>query len=98
MIYIDPRNGNQVEVSYVESTLFSLLIGPFFFLIKGMPGWFFLGLLFNLFTFGLAWIPLAFLAAPIHKQYLVKQGFMTKEYAKKIAEIVRSSGRIEPSL
>lgn len=101
-IYIDPRNGHKVEVIYFESLLFSLLIGPFFFLINGMTGWFFLACLANLCTFGLAWIPLAFLAGPIHKQYLVKQGFMTKEYAKKVAENRCSPTeyrvRIDPSL
>lgn len=101
-VYIDPRNGHKVEVSYVESFLFSLLIGPFFFLIKGMIGWFFLSLFLSVCTFGIAWVPLAFLAAPIHRQWLVGRGFMTSEYAKKVSQktvlVNQTSVRIEPSL
>lgn len=81
---IDPRNGHKEAVDW-DICPGALFFGPFWFLNKGMVGWFFLAIFLNLITLFIAWIPVAAMAHKIHKKWLISRGFVTESHYKQFA-------------
>lgn len=75
---VNPRNGRKESYDW-DICPGALLLGPFWFLFKGMIGWFFLSIFLNLITLGLAYLPIAFLAHKIHRRWLEDKGYVSEE-------------------
>lgn len=94
--FVDSRNGHIHMHDAATSVVGALMFGPLYWLFKGMFGWFFVSMLLNVLTFGVAWIIIVPFAPSIHRNYLLSQGFV--EDKKVYNKPVVTNQRIEPCL
>jgi len=61
----------------------SLFAGFFWYLYKGMIMWFFITLVVALITWGISWLVFPFFANKLHRDFLIKQGYLPEEQIKR---------------